>query len=279
MITLASFLNPDGDEASAIGRLYYDVNNNERYLEMRQAEDYIAFDLVDDRPSNLPPTYYGLNGHRKVESRRVGIDDARQMLELEQGKKLHLDDTWSEGVLLVARYQQGAGFACALGSYGKVLRVLIDEDDWDALTFILRAMVNAYDEAQERKVYETRPRWVWDALVERLESWEASPIREQYEYSGYGEDDEVTIAFADKYDRDRVLLIETEDTYPGWRRLIARLREDGKEALAKDVEDKLAEHEYGHNESMFVILEFDFEIGIAVRDAQESASLVEVALR
>jgi hypothetical protein len=276
LISLASFLNPDGGEASAIGRLYYNQGNDERYLEMRQAEDYVAFELVDDHPSPLGLQGRGLYGHRKSETRRINVEDARQILELAQGKKLHLDDAWGEGVLLVARYQEGAGFACALGSYGKVVRVCIDEPDWASLTTILGAMIVAYDEAQKRKVYETKPRRVWDEIVQGLESWEADAITKQYQDEGYAPDDGVTVEFPDQYERDRALVIEVEDTMPGWRRIHEQLRADGKEALAREVSNKLAGYEYGSNSTTFVVLDFDWEIGQQVKEAQQAAAFAEV---
>lgn len=234
MITFpTSFLNANGDEGSSIGRLFWDREIDNTYVEVLQAEDYVLFRLVHESEDQR----YGFEHFRKWAEFRVTVQAMPAVAGIilaevpEEGPYLSvpLYDEHDGDEIGFAMTEKGLTIGCKLGDT-KILKVRLDEDDTLTLCDLLTAFYDDYQDYLNRREFITATLREWHIVLDRLNGgWPSEDINEAiYNASAEHDDDEVTVEVPDAYEAERIkdmMTYEYEWSVAEWRRVLQGLAE------------------------------------------------------
>lgn len=255
MITFpTSFLNANGDEGSSIGRLFWDREIDNTYVEVLQAEDYVLFRLVHESEDQR----YGFEHFRKFREFRVNIAFVERVSQLIRAGVPAIGDypsiaLWDEyddgGEIGFALTEKGLTVGCTLGQT-KILKVRLDEDDSWTLCKLIDAMITDYVDYIERRVFVTQTLREWRHVLATFDGMYPSDLIEDAiaNSNAQNPDHTVCVEFPDSYDADRVeeaLSCTYEYTVAEWREIIHALQEQREQQLANKVAVEIGFRLYG----------------------------------
>lgn len=254
MITFPySFQNANGDEGSGIGRLFWDRDVEHKYLEVKQAEDYVLFRIVHESEDQR----YGFESFRKMREFRVTVAAMPAVTDLIRGgvdegeeyPSIPLWDEYGEGEIGFALTEQGITVGCTLGPT-KILKVRLDEDDTDTLCALLTAFYDDYQDYLNRRVFVTATLRDWQRVLDTLDgSYPSSTILDAIATSDpQNPNDTINIELADSDEADRVeeaLSCTYEWTVAEWRGVIDSLQELREPRLAEKIAIEVGFRFYG----------------------------------
>lgn len=207
MITFPnSFTNGGGEPGSGIGRLYHDRNDEQKYLEVSQAEDYVTITLYHESREQR----YGYDSFRKILRFDLPIHDVilfEEVIDAEQRR--------SEAIMALDGDELGIYFDdrnecvsfCGMLN-GRTFMIDLAFADAHNLSYLLQAMREDYDRHIDNQRFYTATYGDWKHAANNptVPGWVRDLIeRGIADHLRSSDDMEITLTFDGDYEHDRAV--------------------------------------------------------------------------